>query len=112
MFLSRQNPPSAIIIRMFAAVSVQSCLRQLSFVRHRLLPINTTHTHLKMVSTSNVSVPSAPTGPLKVKKHSEQAFIPTRGSKDAAGYDLYSAYDCVVPARGKNLVFFVKLYNL
>lgn len=94
---------------MFAAVSVQSCLRQLPFVRHLLFPTYTAYTHLKMVSTSNVSVPSAPTGPLKVKKHSQQAFIPTRGSKDAAGYDLYSAYDCVVPARGKNLVFFCKI---
>ena len=29
---------------------------------------------------------------------------PTRGSEGAAGYDLYAAYDTVVPARGKALV--------
>jgi len=43
-------------------------------------------------------------GPLKVKRLTKAAFIPSRGSKYAAGYDLYSAYDCVVPARGKCLV--------
>lgn len=41
---------------------------------------------------------------LKVKRLSENAFLPTRGSKQAAGYDLYSACDCAVPARGKNMV--------
>mmetsp|Transcript_32204 Transcript_32204/g.44684 ORF Transcript_32204/g.44684 Transcript_32204/m.44684 type:complete len:168 (+) Transcript_32204:142-645(+) len=41
---------------------------------------------------------------LRVKKLSENATIPTRGSAHAAGYDLSSAYDCVVPKRGKYLV--------
>lgn len=40
---------------------------------------------------------------LKVAKLTENAFIPTRGSKQAAGYDLYSAYNCVIPSRGKIL---------
>ena len=31
-------------------------------------------------------------------------WIPTRGSPDAAGYDLYSAEEKVVPARGKMLI--------
>ena len=38
---------------------------------------------------------------LEVKLHSDKAQVPTRGSLDAAGYDLYSAEDTVVPARGK-----------
>merc|ERR1711915_576298 len=41
---------------------------------------------------------------LEVAKLSENATIPTRGSATAAGYDLYSAEDCVIPARGKGLV--------
>jgi|UniRef100_A0A7S4GIN2 dUTP pyrophosphatase len=41
---------------------------------------------------------------LQVKKLTEHAIIPQRGSKHAAGYDLSSAYDLVVPARGKALV--------
>lgn len=41
---------------------------------------------------------------LRVKKLSEHAVIPTRGSAGAAGYDLSSAYDYTVPARGKELV--------
>lgn len=41
---------------------------------------------------------------LRVKKLSENAIIPARGSEFAAGYDLSSAVDTVVPARGKALV--------
>ena len=41
---------------------------------------------------------------LLVKKLSDKATIPSRGSKLSAGYDLSSAHDIVVPARGKALV--------
>ena len=41
---------------------------------------------------------------MQVKKLSEFAIIPSRGSEFAAGFDLSSAYDCCVPARGKALV--------
>uniref|UniRef100_F6XPS9 Deoxyuridine 5'-triphosphate nucleotidohydrolase n=2 Tax=Ciona intestinalis TaxID=7719 RepID=F6XPS9_CIOIN len=41
---------------------------------------------------------------LKFAKLTENASKPTRGSKLSAGYDLYSAYDIIIPARGKNLV--------
>jgi hypothetical protein len=41
---------------------------------------------------------------LRVKKLSPHAILPSRGSALAAGYDLSSAYECVVPARGKALV--------
>jgi dUTP pyrophosphatase len=41
---------------------------------------------------------------LKVKKLSDNSYTPSRGSLDAAGYDLYSAYDVVIPAEGKELV--------
>ena len=41
---------------------------------------------------------------LRVKRLSRDATIPTRGSTRAAGYDLGSAVDVVVPARGKALV--------
>lgn len=41
---------------------------------------------------------------LRVKKISENAVLPVRGSQGAAGYDLASAYECVIPARGKGLV--------
>lgn len=40
----------------------------------------------------------------RVQKLSQFAKIPTRGSDGAAGYDLYAAYDGVVPARGKALI--------
>ncbi|OAD71685.1 hypothetical protein PHYBLDRAFT_57807 [Phycomyces blakesleeanus NRRL 1555(-)] len=41
---------------------------------------------------------------LIVKRLSENAKIPTRGSAQAAGYDLYSAVDIVIPAQGKTIV--------
>ncbi|GMH39817.1 hypothetical protein BSKO_07715 [Bryopsis sp. KO-2023] len=41
---------------------------------------------------------------LKVKKLSEKARMPTKGSTDAAGYDLYSSESCQVPAKGRMLV--------
>jgi dUTP pyrophosphatase len=41
---------------------------------------------------------------LNVKLLSDFAIIPTRSSPLAAGYDLYSAYDTVIPARGRSVV--------
>ncbi|KFB49279.1 AGAP010159-PA-like protein [Anopheles sinensis] len=41
---------------------------------------------------------------LKFAKLSENAFAPSKGSAKAAGFDLKSAYDYTVPARGKQLV--------
>jgi dUTPase len=42
--------------------------------------------------------------PLFVKKLTDAATPPTRGSAFAAGYDLYSAKETLIPARGKALV--------
>ena len=41
---------------------------------------------------------------LTFKRLTEHAFAPTKGSKMAAGYDLKSAYNVVIPAEGKALV--------
>lgn len=41
---------------------------------------------------------------LKYTKVVPEAYPPTKGSVKAAGYDLKSAYDVTVPARGKALV--------
>jgi len=41
---------------------------------------------------------------LKFVKLSENATTPSKGSQLSAGYDLYSAADCEVPAKGKFLV--------
>jgi dUTP pyrophosphatase len=40
---------------------------------------------------------------LLCKKLTEHATLPVRGSSQAAGYDLASAYACVIPARGKGI---------
>lgn len=41
---------------------------------------------------------------LKYTKTIPDAFPPTKGSAKAAGYDLKSAHDYVVPARGKEMI--------
>lgn len=41
---------------------------------------------------------------LRFAKLTENAVTPTRGSAEAAGYDLYSAYDYVIPGHGKLVV--------
>lgn len=41
---------------------------------------------------------------LQVKRLSEHATIPSRGSAAAAGYDLSSAKEAVVPAKGKAVI--------
>lgn len=41
---------------------------------------------------------------LKFAKLSDNAFVPTKGSEYAAGYDLRSAYKYIIPARGKELI--------
>ena len=41
---------------------------------------------------------------LLVKKLSVDATLPAQASPDSAGYDLSSAKNCIVPARGKALV--------
>ena len=44
------------------------------------------------------------TSTIKFAKLTENAYIPTRGSARSAGFDLRSAYDCVIPAKGMCIV--------
>ena len=41
---------------------------------------------------------------LKIKKLNPKAFLPVKGSEHAAGYDLFSIDDTMVPAKGKLLI--------
>lgn len=50
-------------------------------------------------STNTMAAP-----PLLIKKLSEKARLPTRGSAFAAGYDIFASKATVIPARGKGLV--------
>ncbi|KEZ44209.1 DUTP diphosphatase [Scedosporium apiospermum] len=58
--------------------------------------------------TANDSASHNPTmeqiPPLLIKKLSDKARLPTRGSAFAAGYDIYASKDTVIPSRGKALV--------
>ncbi|NWR69140.1 DUT protein, partial [Centropus unirufus] len=48
--------------------------------------------------------PGEPAERLRFARLSENASVPSRGSARAAGYDLYSAYDCVIPPMEKAVV--------
>ncbi|CAG8563108.1 12887_t:CDS:2 [Cetraspora pellucida] len=50
------------------------------------------------------TIPTADSSKLLVKRLSEKAKLPFRVSPQAAGYDLYSAVEMVVPAKGKALI--------
>eukprot|EP00947_MAST-08B_sp_MAST-8B-sp1_P000760 g760.t1 len=41
---------------------------------------------------------------LRVRKITEHAVLPSRGSAQAAGYDLSAAYDTVIKGRGKGII--------
>ena len=42
--------------------------------------------------------------PLLIKRLTQTARLPTKGSPLAAGYDLYASEEGVVPARGKTII--------
>lgn len=65
-----------------------------SFTRQRFKNLHRNYKNL------SIKMPSK----LLVKRISEFATLPTKGSKLAAGYDLYAAYDHVIKARGKEMV--------
>ncbi|KAK7061466.1 dUTPase-like protein [Favolaschia claudopus] len=56
------------------------------------------------MSPVDADAPLAPVSNLLIKRLSEKAKLPTRGSPLSAGYDLYSAEKKTIPARGKALV--------
>uniref|UniRef100_A0A6I8RCA4 Deoxyuridine 5'-triphosphate nucleotidohydrolase n=1 Tax=Xenopus tropicalis TaxID=8364 RepID=A0A6I8RCA4_XENTR len=68
----------------------------------QVMPVTTVSTSPAKRSKDEVTYPAGPV--LKFAKLSDQAYTPTRGSTRAAGYDLYSAYDYVIPALDKMVV--------
>ncbi|XP_064388547.1 deoxyuridine 5'-triphosphate nucleotidohydrolase-like [Halichondria panicea] len=64
---------------------------------------NTQNKTLDMGSSPKKSRPAADQT-LQVKRLSDKATLPTRGSPFAAGYDLYSAQDVTICPEGKALV--------
>jgi dUTP pyrophosphatase len=72
-----------------------------SFPATRFAPI---HRHYNAMAAAAASSASRSMPPLLVKKLSESAVLPVRGSALAAGYDLSAAHDGTIPARGKALI--------
>nr|XP_033775422.1 deoxyuridine 5'-triphosphate nucleotidohydrolase, mitochondrial isoform X2 [Geotrypetes seraphini] len=80
-------------------------------VRELFKRIFTRHHHKHRETEKGCSPPKRPTASpkkpdsmLRFVKLSENACAPTRGSAKAAGYDLYSAYDYMIPAMDKAVV--------
>lgn len=53
---------------------------------------------------TQISTKENPVPPLQIQILSKLGKAPTRGSDFAAGYDLYSAENATVPARGKGMI--------
>lgn len=62
------------------------------------------HLPAEPITNSPAPPPLSQSPPLLIQKLSSAAKTPTRGSKFAAGYDLYSARATTIPSRGKSLV--------
>lgn len=58
----------------------------------------------EMSAPINTKAVEEKTVPLQIKKLVDNARLPTRGSAAAAGWDLHSAEDTVIPAGGRKLV--------
>ena len=51
-----------------------------------------------------IGASKAQSQPLLIKKLSDKAHVPTKGSASAAGYDLYASQQTIIPAQGKALI--------
>ncbi|KAF8665603.1 hypothetical protein AX16_000059 [Volvariella volvacea WC 439] len=56
---------------------------------------------VRQTKKRRLSYNDGPASGLRIKRHSDKAKMPTRGSAHAAGYDLYSAERTIISARGK-----------
>jgi len=81
------------------ALAKESFLLTLAAAAALVLPV----TYASLRNLNGIVFRPMSTG-LLVKRLSEAATLPVRGSLHAAGYDLASAQDVVVPARGKLVV--------
>lgn len=87
------------------SLSIYIYIRQLIFKEHFASRCIKSNTHIyTQRCVCDSSTMSELNNVLKFKKLTEHAFTPSKGSKLAAGFDLYSAYDLTIPANGKSLV--------
>merc|ERR1712224_1030037 len=110
----QQRLPSSVLIKKRAASSTSSISTTTQAGRKRrdmpaahttaVAPTAATKRPFVATTVGQMEETNDASARLQVKKLSEHAKIPVRGSAGAAGYDLYSAKDCVIPARGKGLV--------
>ncbi|XP_058703161.1 deoxyuridine 5'-triphosphate nucleotidohydrolase, mitochondrial isoform X1 [Poecile atricapillus] len=80
------------------------CLRWLRQPCGRSMPASEAVPEPSPSKRQKGSGPGETSALLRFTKLSENAFTPSRGSPRAAGYDLYSAYDCVIPPMEKAVV--------
>nr|XP_021393169.1 deoxyuridine 5'-triphosphate nucleotidohydrolase, mitochondrial isoform X1 [Lonchura striata domestica] len=80
------------------------CLRWLRHACGRSMPASEAVPLPSPSKRQKGSGPAEASARLRFTKLSENAFAPSRGSARAAGYDLYSAYDCVIPPMEKAVV--------
>lgn len=102
--VERANRENMCFWRLLRALThpLFALVRLITRVRLRKSMLSLVHHYIKQ-QLSNLKSPKMPSK-LLVKKLSEFATLPTKGSKLAAGYDLHAAHDCVIKAKGKQMV--------
>lgn len=111
-FLFQSRPPLSLLYNTMSSTHSPPSRTQDSHLPPSLpsspLPKRSKIMAQSLPSSSNKPPPAPPplsqSSPLLIQKLSSAAKTPTRGSKFAAGYDLYSARATIIPARGKSLV--------
>ncbi|XP_015728501.1 deoxyuridine 5'-triphosphate nucleotidohydrolase, mitochondrial isoform X1 [Coturnix japonica] len=89
---------------MAAAMRAASSLTQQLRLRERTMPCSEAALQPSPSKRQKGSAAGEPTALLRFTKLSENACAPSKGSARAAGYDLYSAYDYVIPPMEKAVV--------
>jgi len=90
------------VLCMLRALVGGGTIRKRILTAGRIGGVERSRTCLRMTTVANEDVSEEER--LLVQKLSEKATVPTRGSEQAAGYDLYAAHEEVIPACGHAMV--------
>ncbi|KAL7081558.1 hypothetical protein ACP275_14G047300 [Erythranthe tilingii] len=99
IFISTRNPYRTISFTALSMAEAAENPNRTPEIEEPTPKIQKTHQNGVAGSTTHDATPF-----LRVKKLSEKATLPSRASPFSAGYDLSSAVEMKVPARGKALV--------
>ena len=99
---SRSGKPDALSRQPEYRPEEGARLSELSILKSEHFQISVIHQG-RIVETALIPE-TRESGNLRIMKLSDKAIIPTRGSRFAAGHDIYALTDSLVPAKGQRMV--------